>query len=110
MKAMSRKRPLKVREDAPALRACALRSATVTETARPRGDQLLARLGAEQHARLRIYIGAAPGVGKTYSMIEDAHALRGEGIDVVIGFIEAHGRADTEARIGDLEVIPRRRL
>lgn len=63
---------------------------------------------AAARARLRIYIGAAPGVGKTYTMIEDAHTLRREGSDVVIGFVEAHGRADTEARIGDLEVIPRR--
>ena len=52
-----------------------------------------------QHARLRIYIGAAPGVGKTYSMLEDAHAFRREGIDVVVGFVETHGRADTEAQI-----------
>ena len=69
---------------------------------------MLAKLHADQHARLRIYIGAAPGVGKTYSMIEDAHALRVEGVDIVIGFIETHGRADTEAKIGDLEVVPRR--
>lgn len=75
---------------------------------RPTGEQVLARLHGDQHARLRIYIGAAPGVGKTYSMIEDAHAFRREGVDVVIGFIESHGRAETEAKIADLEVIPRR--
>ena len=80
------------------------------EKARPTGDQLLAKLHGERRARLRIYMGAAPGVGKTYSMIEDAHALRRDGIDVVVGFVEAHGRAETEARIGDLEVIPRRRV
>ena len=73
-----------------------------------RGEQVLAQLHARPRARLRIYIGAAPGVGKTYSMIEDAHALRREGIDVVIGFVETHGRADTEARVGDLALIPRR--
>lgn len=82
----------------------------MTENDRPTGDQLLAKLQGEQHARLRIYIGAAPGVGKTYSMIEDAHALRREGVDVVIGFVETHGRADTEALIRDLEVIPRRKV
>src|SRR5262245_23170750 len=83
---------------------------TVHERSRPTGDQVLAKLQAQDHARLRIYIGAAPGVGKTYSMIEDAHAFRRDGIDVVVGFIEAHGRADTAALIGDLEVIPRRRV
>ena len=61
-------------------------------------------------ARLRIYIGAAPGVGKTYSMIDDAHAFRREGVDVVVGFVETHGRADTEARLADLELIPRRKV
>jgi two-component system sensor histidine kinase KdpD len=80
----------------------------VTDRTRPTGEQLLAKLQADQRARLRIYIGAAPGVGKTYSMIEDAHALRREGVDVVVGFVETHGRAETEARIADLEVVPRR--
>lgn len=61
-------------------------------------------------ARLRIYIGAAPGVGKTYSMLEDAHAIKREGVDVVVGFVETYGRADTEARIGDLEIVPRRKI
>ena len=80
------------------------------EPTRPSGEQLLARLQADQQSRLRIYIGAAPGVGKTYSMIEDAHTLKREGVDVVIGFVETHGRSDTEALIGDLEAIPRRRV
>jgi two-component system sensor histidine kinase KdpD len=80
------------------------------ERARPTAEQLLEQLQNEQRARLRIYIGAAPGVGKTYSMLEDAHALRREGIDIVIGFIETHGREDTAAKIGDLEVIPRRKV
>jgi two-component system sensor histidine kinase KdpD len=80
------------------------------EKSRPTGEQVLATLQTAQRPRLRIYIGAAPGVGKTYSMIDDAHAFRREGVDVVIGFVETHGRADTEARISDLEVIPRRRL
>ena len=80
------------------------------ERDRPTAEQVLAKLHADQHARLRIYIGAAPGVGKTYSMLQDAHALRREGIDVVVGFVETYGRADTDAQIGDLEVIPRRRI
>jgi two-component system sensor histidine kinase KdpD len=80
------------------------------EPARPSPDQVLSKLRNETHARLRIYIGAAPGVGKTYSMIEDAHSLRREGIDVVVGFVESHSRADTEAKVADLEVIPRRKV
>lgn len=71
---------------------------------------MLAKLQTEHRARLRIYIGAAPGVGKTYSMVEDAHAYRREGVDVVIGFVETHGRADTEARVRDLEAVPRRKI
>jgi two-component system sensor histidine kinase KdpD len=82
----------------------------VGENSRPTGEQLLAKLQTEQRARLRIYIGAAPGVGKTYVMIEDAHAFRREGVDVVIGFVETHGRAETEAKIGDLEIVPRRTI
>ena len=61
-------------------------------------------------ARLRVYIGAAPGVGKTYQMLEDAHLMRKQGIDVVIGLIEAHGRKDTLDQLKDLEVIPRRAI
>jgi two-component system sensor histidine kinase KdpD len=76
---------------------------------RPTAEQLLARLHDESRPRLRIYIGAAPGVGKTYTMLEEAHTLRRSGVDVVIGFIETHGRADTEQLLEGLEVIPRRR-
>lgn len=59
-------------------------------------------------AKLRIYLGAAPGVGKTYQMLEDAHLMRKQGIDVVIGFVEPHQRVETEAMIRDLEIIPER--
>lgn len=58
--------------------------------------------------RLRIYIGAAPGVGKTYAMAGAAHDARHQGVDVVVGFVETYGRADTEAQVRDLEIIPRR--
>ena len=77
---------------------------------RPSAERLLERLKTQDRARLRVYIGAAPGVGKTYSLLQDAHLLRREGIDVVIGLIETYGRQDTEAQIGDLEVVPRRRV
>ena len=63
-----------------------------------------------KRGRLKIYIGQAAGVGKTYKMLDDAHALRTRGVDVVVGFVETHGRAETQARIGDLEVIPRRKV
>ncbi|WP_263352272.1 universal stress protein [Acidicapsa acidisoli] len=59
-------------------------------------------------AKLRIYIGAAPGVGKTYHMLNDANLLREQGVDVVIGLVESHGRKETEAQIRDLEIVPLR--
>ena len=61
-------------------------------------------------ARLRVYIGAAPGVGKTYRMLEQAHQLKKQGVDVVIGLVEPHGRAETAALIGDLEIIPQKEI
>jgi hypothetical protein len=73
-------------------------------------ESLLARAREEGRARLRLYIGAAPGVGKSYRMLEDAHELKRQGLDVVVGFIEPHGRADTLARIGDLEQVPLREI
>jgi two-component system sensor histidine kinase KdpD len=80
------------------------------EPARASADEWLERVAQEERARLRVYIGAAPGVGKTYTMLEDAHALKARGVDVVVGFVETYGRAETEQKIGDLEVIPRRQV
>ena len=77
---------------------------------RPTADALLARIKAKDRARLRIYIGAAPGVGKTYEMLQEAHALRARGLDVVIGYVETYGRRETEAQLKDLEVVPRRQV
>src|SRR5580698_4316234 len=65
---------------------------------------------AHEAATLRVYIGAAPGVGKTFQMLEDAHLMRKQGVDVVIGLIETHGRKDTQDQIKDLEIIPRREI
>jgi len=70
----------------------------------------LADSSTSTRGKLKVYLGMAAGVGKTYRMIEDAHVLRRQGVDVVIGFIETHGRAETAARIGDLEVIPRKQI
>ena len=93
----------------PACRA-GLYDVPVKAPPRPTPDQWLARLKEEGRARLRIYIGAAPGVGKTYTMLKDAHAIKRQGVDVVIGLVEAFGRGDTEAQIGDLEIIPLRHV
>jgi two-component system, OmpR family, sensor histidine kinase KdpD len=77
---------------------------------RPSADDLLAKIQAEGRARLRVYIGAAPGVGKTYRMIRDARQLRTQGLDVVVAVVETYGRTETEAQLGDLEIIPKRRI
>jgi two-component system sensor histidine kinase KdpD len=71
---------------------------------------VMSRVPAEARARLRVYIGAAPGVGKTYALLQEAHALRARGLDVVIGMIETYGRADTEAQVKELEIVPRRAI
>lgn len=65
---------------------------------------------SEGPARLRIYLGAAPGVGKTYHMLQDAHMLKKQGLDVVGGLIESHGRQETAEQIKDLEIIPQRAI
>jgi two-component system sensor histidine kinase KdpD len=63
----------------------------------------------QEPARLRVYIGAAPGVGKTYHMLNDANVMKHQqGVDVVIGLVEPHGRKETESRIRDLEIVPQR--
>lgn len=77
---------------------------------RPSPEAFLARLKQGERARLRVYIGAAAGVGKTYRMLEEAHLLKKQGVDVVVAFIETHRRAETEAMIGDLEIVPLRRI
>ena len=95
---------------APFHHATACQAVSMPELARPTADALLARIKEQDRARLRIYIGAAPGVGKTYEMLQEAHALRGRGLDVVVGFVETYGRRDTDAQLKNLEVIPRRRI
>ena len=82
----------------------------MSETAPSTAESMLARVKKEGRARLRVYIGAAPGVGKTYKMLEDAHELKRQGSDVVIALIEPHGRADTLARVGDIEQLPQRQI
>ncbi|MDU6241915.1 MAG: DUF4118 domain-containing protein, partial [Bradyrhizobium sp.] len=79
---------------------------------RPSPEALLeaARREDSPAGKLKIFVGAAPGVGKTYEMLSSAHAKLKAGIDVVIGFVETHGRAETEALVRGLEVIPRKRI
>ena len=81
---------------------------------RPDPDELLARVQDEEarksQGKLKIFFGAAPGVGKTYAMLEAARARRAEGVDVVVGWVETHGRKETEALLPGLEIMPRRRL
>jgi two-component system sensor histidine kinase KdpD len=72
----------------------------------PSPESLLARLKESERARLRVYVGAAPGVGKTYRMLEDAHQLKRQGADIVVAVVETHGREETRAMIGDLERVP----
>lgn len=75
---------------------------------RPSPEALLALAEREGRGRLKIHLGAAPGVGKTYTMLSNARRLAGEGVDVVVGLVETHGRAETAALIEGLEVLPRR--
>jgi len=74
-----------------------------------RAEDFLELVERARRGRLKLYVGFAAGVGKTYRMLEEAHDLRRRGVDVVIAFIEPHGRAETEALIDGIEVVPRRR-
>jgi len=78
------------------------------ESHRTSPDAFLRLIEKSRRGKLKIYIGHAAGVGKTYQMLEDAHALKKQGVDVVAGVIETHGRTETLAKVGDLEVVPRR--
>lgn len=78
--------------------------------ARPRPEDFLELLERGKRGRLKLYVGFAAGVGKTWRMLEEAHALRRRGVDVVGALVEPHGRAETAAQIRDLELVPRRRV
>jgi two-component system, OmpR family, sensor histidine kinase KdpD len=75
---------------------------------RPSPEALLSQATREGRGRLKVFLGAAPGVGKTWAMLDDAHRKRAEGVDVVAALIETHGRAETQAKLGDLPQLPRR--
>ncbi|MEK1926929.1 MAG: two-component sensor histidine kinase, partial [Rhizobium giardinii] len=77
---------------------------------RPSPDALLERAERETRGRLKIFLGAAPGVGKTFEMLTSAHARKADGVDVVVGVVETHGRKETQALVDGLEVMPRRTI
>lgn len=82
----------------------------VDEEQRPSPEALLAEAQREGRGRLKIFLGAAPGVGKTYAMLQAAHQRLADGIDVVAGVIETHGRRETEALVKGLEVLATRQV
>ena len=77
---------------------------------RPDPDALLALAGKEGRGKLKVFLGAAPGVGKTFAMLLGARRVKAEGVDVVIGLVETHGRAETAALLEGLEVLPRKKI
>src|SRR5689334_12748962 len=81
---------------------------------RPDPDELLKQVQADEHARkrgkLKIFLGYAAGVGKTFAMLEAAHQRQTQGVDVVIGYIETHKRAETEELVEGLNVLPRKQI
>jgi two-component system sensor histidine kinase KdpD len=80
---------------------------------RPSADEMLARVRTEEtggRGRLRIYLGMAPGVGKTFRMLEEGHRRMERGTDLVVGFVEAHNRPHTLELLAGLEIVPRRRI
>jgi len=80
------------------------------DDARPDPDALVAAAAREGQGRLKVFLGAAPGVGKTYEMLAAARRLRDGGADVLIGVVETHGRAETETQIGNLPILPYREV
>jgi two-component system sensor histidine kinase KdpD len=85
---------------------------SLKDHSRPDPDALLKEVQREEEkrGRLKIFLGYAPGVGKTYAMLNEAHVLKKRGEDVVVGIVETHGRSETEGLLRGLEVIPRRRV
>src|SRR3979411_3202237 len=76
----------------------------------PRPEDFLELVERGRRGRLKLYVGFAAGVGKTYRMLQEAQDLRGRGVDVGVAHIESHGRAETAALVEGLEVVPRKRI
>src|SRR5687768_16793970 len=81
-----------------------------TDLTRPSPEQFLNLIRRQGRGRLKVYLGSAAGVGKTYAMLREGHRLRKQQVDVVIGFIETHGRAETAEQADDLPVVPPREI
>src|SRR5689334_25239913 len=81
-----------------------------SEQTRPSPDALLKAAQREGRGKFKIFFGAAPGVGKTYGMLLAARRRKAEGVDVVVGVVETHGRAETEEQLAGLEVIARKQV
>ena len=82
----------------------------MAEPNRPTPEQFLNLIRRQERGRLKVYLGSAAGVGKTYAMLREGHRLKEQGVEVAVGIVETHGRADTQAQIGDLEIVPPRTL
>src|SRR3954452_3245032 len=81
-----------------------------TDMSRPSPEHFLSLIRQQQRGRLKVYLGFAAGVGKTYEMLQEAHRLKRQGVDVVIGIVETHSRTETVALLEGLERVPRRRI
>src|SRR3954468_21485049 len=79
-----------------------------TPTTKPTPEDFLELVERGKKGRLKLYIGFAAGVGKTYRMLEECHALAARGVDAVVGFVETHDRADTAQLLKGLNVVPRK--
>lgn len=79
-------------------------------TLRTETSEFVELLKARERGKLKVYIGSAAGVGKTFRMLQEGHDLRRRGIDVAVGFVETHNRAETASQIRDLEIVPRRQI
>src|SRR5262249_1910346 len=75
---------------------------------RPAPEQFLSLIRRQTRGRLKVYLGSAAGVGKSYAMLREGHRLKLQGVDVVIGLVETHGRSETQDQIGDIEIVPPR--
>src|SRR4051794_18710766 len=78
------------------------------DQSRPSPEQFLTLIRRQERGRLKVYLGSSAGVGKTYAMLREGHRLKQQGVDVVVGLVETHGRAETAAQVTDLEVTPPR--
>ena len=78
------------------------------DVASRRADEFLQLIRRTERGRLKVYLGYGPGVGKTYRMLQEARELAERGVDIVVGYVEPHGRPDTQALLEDLEEVPPR--